>query len=233
LGVVLTLSNHSPFNLPQVPGLSPITAGGEQNKRLNGIHYADWALGQFMKAARQSSWFDETLFVLVGDHGFGLPPNLTEVSLLHMHVPLLFYGPGILGEGRETRHTVAGQLDILPTIVGLVGLKVPHQSFGRDLFRLRPEDPGHAYVKRSGDPLLGWIEGDEIAVVTTGRPTALQTIDLSFPPSASIDLADQNPPRAKEMARRLEAAVVTGLWMIEQKRAGTPKTSAPPAPPAP
>jgi phosphoglycerol transferase MdoB-like AlkP superfamily enzyme len=225
LGIVLTLSNHSPFNLPHVPSLNPITAGGEQNKRLNGIHYADWALGQFMKAAQQSRWFDETLFVFVGDHGFGIPPNLTEVSLLHMHVPLLFYGPSILGDVRESRHTVAGQLDILPTIVGLAGLKIPHQSFGRDLFRLRPDDPGHAYVKRSGDPVLGWIEGEEIAVVTTARPTALHNIDLAFPPSASPDLAPQKPARSKEMARRLEAAVVTGLWMIEKKRAGTPKAT--------
>jgi hypothetical protein len=135
----------------------------------------------------------------------------------------LFYAPSILGEQPETHHTVAGQLDILPTIVGLTGLKTPHQSFGRDLFRLRPDDAGHAFVKRSGDPLLGWIEGDEIAVVTTGRPPALHTIDLSFPPNASPDLSGQNPARTKEMARRLEAAVVTGIWMIEQKRAGLPK----------
>lgn len=219
LGIILTLSNHAPFNLPPVPELAPIRTGDGQEQRLNGVHYADWALGEFMKAARGTEWFDETLFVVVGDHGFGVPPNLTDLSLLHMHVPLLFYGPGIFGGRHEKRHTVASQLDVLPTIVGLAGLTTAHQAFGRDLFSLPAADPGHACVKRSGEPMLGWIEGDYVAVAAAGMPTHLHRIVLGFPPSASADLAAAEPGRATEMTRALDAEVVAGLALLETKLA--------------
>lgn len=213
--IILTLSNHAPFDLPKVEGLEEITAGGEQNKRINGVHYADWALGQFMESARKQEWFDDTLFVFVGDHGFGIPPNITEVSLLHMHVPLLFYAPALFGGKHEVRHATVGQVDILPSIVGLTGLSTPHQSFGRDLFRLNPEDPGHAYVKRIGQPVVGWIEGNEILVGSINTPPRLHTLALGFPPSASEDLSADKAPKTASRLRDLEAFVATGIYTME------------------
>ena len=220
LGLILTLSNHSPFNLPKVDGLEPITSAGDQNKRANGINYADWALGQFFQRARQSPWFQDTLFVMVGDHGFGIPPVLTRAGLLHQHVPLLFYGPGVLGETGEVRHVTASQMDILPSILGLLGSDVPHQSYGRNLFALPPNDSGHAYVKASGSDIAGYIEGHEIITLLPGKPAELQTFDLAFPPTASDDLSAQKPERAAEMERRLKALIVTGLHTLKQHRAG-------------
>jgi phosphoglycerol transferase MdoB-like AlkP superfamily enzyme len=220
LGLILTLSNHAPFNLPKVEGLEPIAGGGEQNKRLNGIHYADWAVGQFMERARTKPWFHDTLFVFVGDHGFGIPPVLTRAGLLHQHVPLLFYAPSIFGDTGEVRHVTAGQVDILPSILGLLGTDGLHQSFGRDLFDLPAGDPGHAYVKASGSDIAGYIEGDEILTLLPNKPAMLQTIDLGFPPSASDDLSATKPERAAEMERRLKALIVTGLNVLKEHRAG-------------
>ncbi|HRD04710.1 MAG TPA: LTA synthase family protein [Verrucomicrobiota bacterium] len=222
LGIILTLSNHAPFDLPPVAGLEPITDGGEQNKRLNGVHYADWALGQFMASARKQEWFADTLFVFVGDHGFGIPPNLTETSLLHMHVPLLFYGPELFGGQHEVRHQVASQLDILPTVVGILGLDTPHQAFGRDLFRLPPDDPGQAYVKRVGEPILGWIQGDEILTASLDAPAHFYRLGLGFPPSASADLASAQPERATAFSRELDAFVVAGLHTLNRRLASAP-----------
>jgi phosphoglycerol transferase MdoB-like AlkP superfamily enzyme len=220
LGLILTLSNHAPFNLPKVEGLKLIAGGGEQNTRLNGIHYADWAVGQFMERARTKPWFHDTLFVFVGDHGFGIPPVLTRAGLLHQHVPLLFYAPSILGDTGEVRHVTASQVDILPSILGLLGTDGLHQSFGRDLFDLPAGDPGHAYVKASGSDIAGYIEGDEILTVLPNKPAMLQTIDLGFPPSASDDLSATKPERAAEMERRLKALIVTGLNVLKEHRAG-------------
>jgi phosphoglycerol transferase MdoB-like AlkP superfamily enzyme len=222
LGLVLTLSNHAPFNLPHVDGLDNITGGGQQNERLNGVHYADWALGQFMDAARKCSWFDETLFVFTGDHGFAVPPVLTAVNLLGEHVPLLFYGPAVFGRHTELRHDVAGQLDILPTILGILGVDVPHQAFGRNLLRLPAGDPGHAWIKRSGDPVVGYVEGDELVTAGPGLKATCHRFDLSFPPSATEDLTGENPERTKTLQRRLNALVVTGITLLE-KHLAAPK----------
>jgi phosphoglycerol transferase MdoB-like AlkP superfamily enzyme len=221
LGVVLTLSNHSPFNLPKIPRLNHIEGGGEQNQRLNGIHYADWALGEFIKAAKQASWFNDTLFVFVGDHGFAIPPQLTELGLLHMHVPLLFYGPKILGTQHETRHTIASQLDIVPSILGILGSKSPHQSFGRDLFRLSAEDQGHACLKDSGGAFMGWIEGDQALIGESGKPVSLYQHDFSFPPGV-IPEAIEN---SESMTEHLQAFVQAGIWTLKQRRAAPGPTS--------
>lgn len=215
LGLILTLSNHAPFNLPKPEGLERIQGGDRQNQRINGMHYADWALGEFIKEARKSEWFNDTLFVFVGDHGFGIPPVLTQAGLLHQHVPLLFYGPEIFGDRHEARHQVASQLDILPTVLGLLELDVVHQSFGRDLFSLPPEDPGHAYLKASGSTVVGWIQGNQILVASPGEPPSLHTYDLAFPPGASENLARQNPERASQMEQQLRAFVVSGLTALQ------------------
>lgn len=222
LGLILTLSNHAPFNLPKPTGLDWIEEGGEQNLRLNGVHYADWALGQFMAAARQCEWFKDTLFVFTGDHGFGIPPLITEVGLLHQHVPLLFYGPDLFGDRHEVRHTVVSQLDIEPTILGLLGVNSPHQSFGRDLFRLPPDDLGHAYVKAAGSSVIGWIEGDEIAISLPGKPVRLHKYDLSFPPGASDDLAAGEPEHLQRMEQHLRGFVVTALATLQGRHCAPP-----------
>ncbi len=218
-GIILTLSNHAPFDLPKVEGLETITSGGDQNKRINGVHYADWALGQFMGSARKQEWFDDTLFVFVGDHGFGIPPSLTEVDLLHMHVPLLFYGPALFGGKHEVRHQTVGHLDILPSIVGLVGLDTPHQAFGRDVFRLRADDPGYAYVKRVGEPMPGWIEGNEILVGGVGAQGRHYRLDLGFPPGVSEELGQREPESRDKLSRHQEAFIVAGLHTLERRLA--------------
>ncbi len=218
LGLILTLSNHAPFNLPKVHSLQPITDGGEQNDRLNGLHYADWAVGEFMEQARHAPWFADTLFVFTGDHGFGVPPSLTPLSILHEHVPILFYGPEILGNTGERRSHTMSQLDILPTILGIVGTDAAHQSFGRNVLRLRPGDPGHAYLKQSGAPVIGYVEGDYLAAHALGQPPQLFRFNLGNPPSASDDLTATEPARAAELNNRLTAFAVTGLHLLTRKR---------------
>jgi hypothetical protein len=127
-------------------------------------------------------------------------------------VPLLFYGPKILPPGR--RHTVASQLDIVPTILGLLGTGAMHQSFGRDLFSLRPDDPGHAYVKKSGDPWLGWIEGDTIVTAAPKLPPKLYTLDLGFPPAAR-ERDDGKAAQLQASERQLKAFAATSITAIE------------------
>ncbi len=217
--VVLTLSNHAPFNLPKIEGLAPIRGGGGQNQRLNGVHYADWAVGQFMDQARSKTWYDDTLFVFVGDHGFGVSPKITALGLLHMHVPLLFHAPSLFGGKHEVRHETVGQLDILPTLVGLMGFDTAHQAFGRDVFRLPENDQGHAFVKRSGEPLLGWVEKDSIFVGSVMAPSAFHHIDLGFPPRATEDLSISMPEEAGNFSRKLDAMVITGLHTLEKRLA--------------
>lgn len=150
-GFVLTLSNHRPH---RVPGGRVQPAAGEESDaaRRTAFRYADWSLGRFMDAARGRPWFDRTVFVLVADHGQGRH-NSSVPDVSSFRIPLLLFAPGLLPPGRVDG--IAGQIDVAPTILGLLGGGWQHGFMGRDLLAGGP--PGHAFLAM-GD-LLMWIEG--------------------------------------------------------------------------
>ncbi len=115
-------------------------------------HYTDWCLGQFMSTARSRPYFNHTIFAITADHTSHINPNLYE----NYHIPFLLYAPALLSPARYD--VVGSQLDILPTILGLLNLETKHASFGRDLMRVASRnESGFAYLML-GDS-IGWIEG--------------------------------------------------------------------------
>jgi phosphoglycerol transferase MdoB-like AlkP superfamily enzyme len=186
---ICTMSNHEPFDLPRPLPFEPVSGQGVMDERLNGIRYADWAVGQFFEQARHEDYFRNTLFVLVGDHGFSVAPVLTELRLLRFHVPLLFYAPELLPRKGEVRRAVASQLDLVPTVLGLLGAAPADGLWGRDLFALPADDAGWAYFKPSEHSAeAGWAEGERLLVKTNDGQTKLYRFDLGFP--AVVDPAD-------------------------------------------
>ncbi|HYQ72278.1 MAG TPA: LTA synthase family protein, partial [Gammaproteobacteria bacterium] len=176
--VLQTLSNHTPYALPDTLPVAPVSGFGSLDRHLTAQRYSDWALGRFFAAAATTPWFDETLFVIVGDHGFGLGRQLTDIDLLRFHVPLLLLGPGIQASYGKRSHRVATQPDIVPTIVGLLGKPFVHQCWGRDLLSLPADDPGAGIIKPSGsDATVALLRGDRITIkppdgrAVTGRYT--------------------------------------------------------------
>ncbi len=107
-----------------------MTGHGSADEHLTAMRYADWALGQFFDKARKAPYFKDTLFVVVGDHGFGSTEQLTEMDLFRFNVPLLLIGPGIQDKFGAVSHTVGTQVDIVPTIMGRLGGEVRHQCWG-------------------------------------------------------------------------------------------------------
>ncbi|MBX7168796.1 MAG: sulfatase-like hydrolase/transferase [Pirellulales bacterium] len=219
---VLTISNHTPFDLPNPLPFPPVTDQGAMNQRLNGIRYADWALGEFFRHASQRPWFRDTLFVLVGDHGFSIAPMLTELRLLRFHVPLLFYGPGVLKTEGKRIHSVVSQLDIIPTLLALIDPERPHQSWGRNLFAVPDDDPGLAVFKPSENaPDAGLARGDLLFVRTADGRDRLYRYSLAFPPQA--DLVQDNPQQTREMDADLHAFLQTATRVLRERTAAAPE----------
>jgi phosphoglycerol transferase MdoB-like AlkP superfamily enzyme len=222
---ILTLSNHAPFNLPEPLPFERIRSGDAYEGRYNGMRYADWALGEFFRLAEQEDYFKNTLFVITGDHGFGSPPMITPMMLSRFHVPLLFYAPGLLGDHAERRRTVASQVDIGPSVFGLLGLDEPHQGWGRNLFSPALQDPGFAVIKPSGgEELVALIEGDRLLIVAPKEKPQLYRYDLGFPPACSDNLAREEKERAAQMESRLLAYVETGILALRNRRLGLPES---------
>lgn len=110
---LLTISNHPPFVVPaefQTPGLAP-----EQQI----VRYADHCIGQFMQAVSKEPWARNTLFVFLGDHGKLLGQTDAELPESFNHIPLIFHASWLKPAERTQ---FAGQVDVAPTILGLLRL---------------------------------------------------------------------------------------------------------------
>jgi phosphoglycerol transferase MdoB-like AlkP superfamily enzyme len=223
-GAILTLTNHSPFTLPEPLPFQKMQTGSDLDGRYNAMRYADWALGEFFRQARKEAYFSNTLFVITGDHGFGVPPALTDLMLDRFHVPLLFYSPRLLPQGGTRRATVASQVDITPSVLGLLGLDLPHQSWGRNLFAPTLKDKGFAVIKPSGgDDKVALIEDDHLLLKEPKAGAQLYRYDLAFPPKAQpVD----EPERMKAMTRRLDSYIETGLLSLKNRKLGVPRSGA-------
>ena len=107
----------------------------------------DFALGQFMKNAEDSDYFDNTLFVVYGDHGsrgYHLNKAHGDLTINEYNVPLIFYGPG-LNILPSTYEKVASEIDIFPTIFSLLNISYENRSIGRNIFS-NNENDGLAFL---------------------------------------------------------------------------------------
>ena len=153
--LVLSVSNHRPYTFPQ-DGIQrdPALKGRE-----NAVRYADYALGRFMRLAASHAFYQDTLFVLMGDHGARVY-GAAEIPLGSYEVPILFIGPGIAPGGRID--TLASALDLPPTILARLGLSYDSKFFGHDVFTVPPE-AGRALVTHNN--VIALLRGERIAVL--------------------------------------------------------------------
>ncbi|MBF0416751.1 MAG: sulfatase-like hydrolase/transferase [Magnetococcales bacterium] len=128
---VMTTSNHRPFTYPagRIDIPSP---GGRQG----GVKYTDWAIGEFIAEARKRPWFDDTLFVITADHCAG-SAGKTELPVYRYHIPLMIYAP--LQVSARMESALMSQIDITPTILGLLKFSYTSRFFGQDIFQTPPE----------------------------------------------------------------------------------------------
>ena len=137
LGVIYTIDTHPPFSIPEgFPEAYPSTT--KSNKYFNSLRYSDHALKTFFDSAKTKPYFKNTIFIFVSDHS--RTRDKFNFNDQH-HIPFLVYSPGYVQPG--VNKVVGGQLDILPTILGLLQLKTPHSSWGRNLFEV-PKNAGFA-----------------------------------------------------------------------------------------
>jgi phosphoglycerol transferase MdoB-like AlkP superfamily enzyme len=165
--LVLSVSNHRPFRFPETaihpePGL---------NRRENAVRYADDALGRFMRQARSHAFFDNTLFVLMGDHGARVY-GAAEIPLPSYEVPILFYAPAAIPAGGRI-DVLASSLDVPPTILGVLGMSYDSKFFGHDLFRIDPA-AGRALMTHNNEIAL--MRGARMAVLGLHGATALYDV---------------------------------------------------------
>ncbi|MDH5446221.1 MAG: sulfatase-like hydrolase/transferase [Gammaproteobacteria bacterium] len=129
LGFIFSSSTHNPWRVPD-SRWQKFSEDTEHNKYLNSLYYADWALGEFMAAAKKHGYYENTIFLITGDHTSGFEQKPNHIPDRY-HIPLLIVGPSIK-PGIDSR--LGSQLDITPTILDMAHWKTTHSSVGRSLF---------------------------------------------------------------------------------------------------
>ncbi|RJS50302.1 hypothetical protein CJ483_23670 [Bacillus sp. PK3_68] len=155
----LTLTNHFPFLLEEEDMfIEPAaTKEGVVNRYVTTVRYLDKSIEMFFKQLKEKGMYEDTMFVLVGDH-YGISEKyeegLSELlgeeinvanRMKHRQVPLIIHIPGHEGKIIDTQ---GGEIDIRPTLLHLLGIKKENNySFGHDLFT---RDPDYPVVFRDG-----------------------------------------------------------------------------------
>ena len=154
---IFTLSSHHPFKLPkEYEGVFP--QGETDLQRVT--PYTDMSLRKFFNEARKSDWYKNTIFVITPDHSTltGHAPKY-KTPIWSTSIPIIFYAPGFIKPGRY--NAPVQQLDIMPTLLGLLNYNKPYFAFGRDLNRDSTLQP---FVINYGTNQFQLIQGDTLLV---------------------------------------------------------------------
>ena len=127
LQVLLTTSNHRPFTFPA----NTIDIEKYKNRKA-GAHYADYAAGKFLEQAKTKPWFDNTIFIFIADHGPG-GAGRKELEIEKHHIPFIIYAPSLIKA--EKIDKMISQIDVLPTLLGILGFDYESRFYGLDALR--------------------------------------------------------------------------------------------------
>ncbi|NUT88515.1 sulfatase-like hydrolase/transferase [Pseudomonas corrugata] len=152
---LMTTSNHRPYTYPD--NRIDIKSG---NGRDGAVKYTDYAIGQFLEQARQKPWFDNTIFVFVADHTAG-SAGKEDLPISNYQIPLFIYAPKLI-EPRENAQ-LASQIDLAPTLLGLLNLDYRSTFFGRNLLQDNPLPPR---VVVGNYQHLGLFDGKDLAILS-------------------------------------------------------------------
>jgi phosphoglycerol transferase MdoB-like AlkP superfamily enzyme len=167
--VVMTTSNHRPFTYPD--GKIDIPCRGGSAGRSGGVKYADHSIGKLLEDAGKQPWFGRTLFVIVADHCAGSARKIA-LPIKNYQIPLLIYAPGLIKP--QKIDTLASQIDIAPTVLGLLNFSYNTRFLGRDLLKTDMKD-GRAFI--STYERLGYLKGDKMVILAPKKGVEFYRFD--------------------------------------------------------
>ncbi|MEP7232742.1 MAG: sulfatase-like hydrolase/transferase [Ginsengibacter sp.] len=170
--VIQTADNHRPYSIPledsdfvkRVVNEDTLRKYGfESLKEFHSFCYTDYCFKKMIEEAKTQSWFNNTIFVFVGDHGVEgessalYPKAWTSGQLTDEHVPMLFYAPELITP--QTRNEIVSQIDVLPTLAGMVHQPYTNTTLGRDLLNAKNKTDA-AFIIHHDEGNIGVVTND-------------------------------------------------------------------------
>jgi phosphoglycerol transferase MdoB-like AlkP superfamily enzyme len=222
-----TSGDHPPFTIPphlhdfhrvRLPSADLTAAGFADNDDFNAVRLMDYSLGKFFAAQARSPRYQNTVYVLWADHGIArgnADPRYAAIPLAVHQIPLLIYAPGFIRQGRVVS-TVGSQLDILPTVMSLLGHSTRTQTLGKDLL-----DPANA--ARSGaftfstfvrPPVIGFIRDQDYLILNPDGEAALYDLRET----TERDHAAEQPAKAQQLRQLAEGFLAWSRYLMEHNK---------------
>ena len=221
--VIQTAHNHRPYMIP--PAEKEFSVAKVDNEMLGkwgfdsqaeyeAFCYTDFCFKKFIEAAKLQAYFNNTIFVFVGDHGVegeadGVYPKAwTSYRLSDEHVPLLYYAPALISPTRY--HYTVSQIDVLPTLAGMVHEPYVNTTLGRDVIN-QPNLFHSAFIIHHDEGSIGMVTDDYFFI----KSVNITQEDL-------VSLKDNQPPLPQQqqdsikrkLSQLTSAFYETARWML-------------------
>ena len=206
--------NHRPYTIPDDNRSFKMADIEEEELKkygfnslaeFNSFRFIDHSLGFFMRTARKEKYFNNTLFLIFGDNGtHGNSPHMHKaeqaLGLGAYHVPFVIYGPGLIEQGKYF-DIVASQMDVFPTVAGMIGLPFLNTTLGRNLLDTRFDSQRYAFIQstRGVVPEIGLLSDDFYLVMNVDE-TEIRLYSY-YSENPTQDVGGKFPNQVKEMSQ--------------------------------
>lgn len=208
---IMTVSNHRPFTYPN----NKIDISGDIKSRSGGVKYTDYSLRKFFEMASKQPWFNNTVFVFVADH-CASSAGKTELPMDKYRIPAFIYSPGIKPE-KCTK--LMSQIDLMPTLFGLLHFDYQSKFFGQDV--LKPDYKPRAFIATYED--LGFIKDNVLTILSTKQQVRQFELHLNqkkgIAPEYQINY-DEKPLKNKktDLINETISFYQTASYMLKEKK---------------
>jgi len=185
ISVALTAGHHPPYSIPEDTNFEKLQLGSKavgsgflHDKEYNSYRFMDYALEAFFKQAENSSYYENTIFAILGDHGFGdksVPTLQGSLSKQYYHVPLILFAPGLKLEPREVSKPMS-EIDLMPTLLSMAGQPYINTSLGKNVFSIPDSVPHYAFTFTANSASYGLFSENYYAVKNSYAPVEVYAL---------------------------------------------------------
>ncbi len=209
---LFTTSNHQPWTIPpeyeeKIPVYSDTLYN--RGKVHRSMSYVDLVLGEFMDKASGMDWYDNSIFVFIADHSLSVARDQLQ-GMRNAHIPFVIYAPGLPLEARRIDMPVS-QVDVAPTLLGLIDYSQPYTFFGQDVL----SSDSTLACRITGDEAF-WLEGNYLYTERLGQDAKLY--EVTYPIEAVQKEVDSNSPLFSYYQRHFRSYIQTGSNQFEKFR---------------
>ena len=205
---VFTASSHHPYVIPEKYKAQYPEEGIIIHKC---IRYTDMAIGKFFEKVSREPWFNNTIFVLTSDHTNLSDHAFYETDLGGFCSPIIIYEPGNAERQPEIQDKIAQQIDILPTIMGMLHYPKPYFGFGIDVLNTPAED---TWAVNYLNGIYQYVKQGHVLQFDGTQTKAVYALSDSLMKQNLIGKMPQQP----QMERELKAIIQQYMTRMTQDR---------------